>query len=282
MKKIKTDNIQIIVEPAYLSERSDPTKPIYMFSYKIKIKNTGTETVQLKSRYWHITDGNGDIDVWINVYTRHDEANGRFIIEWSRALNGYDEITEETFEVILYDQNAMPTESGDGVIDFQYLEVEDVDVTKNYSTVGIESPEKNYGLQYVFNNVYALGAAPLANERVIRFSTQAPDNYVAPLAVVDGELNPNEFSLSPAYPNPFNPVTHLDLKIPTTESVKISIVDILGREIAELHSGVLFQGIYKFSWNGTNHLGLSVASGTYFAVAGFEKNTQIQKLLLLK
>ena len=228
------------------------------------------------------SDGDGNIDVWINVYTKHDEANGRFIIEWSRALNGYDEITEETFEVILYDQNAMPTESGDGVIDFQYLEVEDVDVTKNYSTVGIESPEKNYGLQYVFNNVYALGAAPLANERVIRFSTQAPDNYVAPLAVVDGELNPNEFSLSPAYPNPFNPVTHLDLIIPTTESVKISIVDILGREIAELHSGVLFQGIYKFSWNGTNHLGLSVASGTYFAVAGFEKNTQIQKLLLLK
>lgn len=62
MKKIKTDNIQIIVEPAYLSERSDPTKPIYMFSYKIKIKNTGTETVQLKSRYWHITDGNGNVE----------------------------------------------------------------------------------------------------------------------------------------------------------------------------------------------------------------------------
>ena len=62
MKKVKTDNIQIIVEPAYLSERSDPTKPIYMFSYQIKIKNTGTETVQLKSRYWHITDGNGNVE----------------------------------------------------------------------------------------------------------------------------------------------------------------------------------------------------------------------------
>ena len=62
MKKVKTDNIQIIVEPAYLPERSDPTKPIYMFSYKIKIKNTGTETVQLKSRYWHITDGNGNVE----------------------------------------------------------------------------------------------------------------------------------------------------------------------------------------------------------------------------
>ena len=262
-------------EPCYIDYFWNMSIPMYMGPKALLAPfSDDLETID--------SDGAGNIDVWINVYTKHDEANGRFIIEWSRALNGYDEITEETFEVILYDQNAMPTESGDGVIDFQYLEVEDVDVTKNYSTVGIESPEKNYGLQYVFNNVYALGAAPLANERVIRFSTQAPDNYVAPLAVVDGELNPNEFSLSPAYPNPFNPVTHLDLKIPTTESVKISIVDILGREIAELHSGVLFQGIYKFSWNGTNHLGLSVASGTYFAVAGFEKNTQIQKLLLLK
>ena len=62
MKKVKTDNIQIIVEPAYLPERSDPTKPIYMFSYQIKIENTGTETVQLKSRYWHITDGNGNVE----------------------------------------------------------------------------------------------------------------------------------------------------------------------------------------------------------------------------
>ena len=227
------------------------------------------------------SDSDGEIDVWINVFTWHDEANGRFVIEWSRALNGYDEVTEETFEIILYDQSTIPTESGDGVIDFLYLEVEDVDATKNYATVGIESPTKNYGLQYVFNNVYAPGAAPLANDRAIRFTTEAPNNYVGPLNV-DSELNPNEFSLSPAYPNPFNPLTHLDLKIPTTESVKISIVDILGREIAELLSGVLFQGIYKFSWNGTNHLGLSVASGTYFAVAGFEKNTQIQKLLLLK
>ena len=65
------------------------------------------------------------------------------------------------------------------------VEVEDVDVTKNYSTVGIEAPEKNYGLQYVFNNVYAPGAAPLANERAIRFTTESPSNYVESLAIED-------------------------------------------------------------------------------------------------
>ena len=78
------------------------------------------------------TNNDGQIDKWVDVYTSYDDSNGRFIIEWSRALNGYDEVTEETFEIILYDQSAMPTESGNGVIDFQYLEVEDVDVTKNY------------------------------------------------------------------------------------------------------------------------------------------------------
>ena len=62
MKKTTTNNIYISVKPSYLSERSDPSKPIYFFSYNIEIINQGDETVQLKNRYWHITDGNGNID----------------------------------------------------------------------------------------------------------------------------------------------------------------------------------------------------------------------------
>ena len=62
MKKTTTNNIYISVRPSYLSERSDPSKPIYFFSYNIEIINQGDETVQLKNRYWHITDGNGNIE----------------------------------------------------------------------------------------------------------------------------------------------------------------------------------------------------------------------------
>ena len=50
------------------------------------------------------------------------ELQGKFIIEWSRALNGYDESTKETFEIIIYDTNTISTASGDNVIEFQYLE----------------------------------------------------------------------------------------------------------------------------------------------------------------
>ena len=47
MKKRESENIQITVDPAYIPERSDPTKPIYMFSYRIKFKNTGAEAIEI-------------------------------------------------------------------------------------------------------------------------------------------------------------------------------------------------------------------------------------------
>ena len=227
------------------------------------------------------TNGDGQIDKWVDIYTWHDDSNGRFIIEWSRALNGYDEVTEETFEIILYDQNAMPTESGNGVIDFQYLEIDDVDVTKNYSTVGIEAPDKNYGLQYVFNNVYTDGAAPLENERAIRFTTEAPSNYISALDV-DNDITPEQFYIGPAYPNPFNPITNIDLTIPMSDEVSISIFDILGKEVSILHNGTLVSGHYRFTWNGVNRYGHSLSSGTYFVMVRYRKNIEIRKLLLLK
>ena len=227
------------------------------------------------------TNNDDEIDLWIKVFTWYDELNGRFIIEWSRALNGYDEITEETFEIILYDQNSMPTESGDGVIEFQYLEIEDVDVTKNYSTVGIESPTKNYGIQYVFNNIYSPGAAPLANERVIRFTTEAPSNYVASLALDNGSTL-NDFILSPAYPNPFNPVAHFDFIIPYGEFVKITVFDIMGREVTVLKNGMMAPGQYKIAWHGVDNFGKSVSSGSYFLVMKYGEKTKVQKLVFLK
>jgi hypothetical protein len=227
------------------------------------------------------TNGDGENDIWINVYTWFDQDNGRYIIEWSRALNGYDEVTEETFEIILHSQNSITTQSGDGVIDFQYLEIADVDVTKNYSTVGIESPEKNYGLQYAFNNVYAPGAAILEDQRAIRFTTEAPINYVAPLSIED-KLIFDSYRLNPSYPNPFNPSTNLGLSISKTEYGKLYIIDILGREVKMIHNGTLVPGSYTFTWNGKSNSGNMLASGAYFLVANYGQKIQVQKLLLMK
>ena len=54
--------IEIIASPAYLPERSDPIRSYYFFSYQIHIINRSKEKVQLLSRYWRITDGEGRVE----------------------------------------------------------------------------------------------------------------------------------------------------------------------------------------------------------------------------
>ena len=62
MSNTETKGIRINVDPEYLPQRSDPTKPIYFFAYHITITNESDDTIQLVSRYWHITDSNGNVE----------------------------------------------------------------------------------------------------------------------------------------------------------------------------------------------------------------------------
>jgi ApaG protein len=55
----KNTSIQINVETNYLVQESQPEKARYLFSYTITIKNQGTVSARLLSRYWKITAGNG-------------------------------------------------------------------------------------------------------------------------------------------------------------------------------------------------------------------------------
>lgn len=54
-----TRAIQVTVRPQYLPDQSDPEKSQYVWAYQVRIENRGSETVQLRSRYWRITDGLG-------------------------------------------------------------------------------------------------------------------------------------------------------------------------------------------------------------------------------
>ena len=61
MYESKTRNIRVAVQPAFLDDQSDPDQHRYLWSYTVTIENTGQEPVQLMSRYWQITDGDGRI-----------------------------------------------------------------------------------------------------------------------------------------------------------------------------------------------------------------------------
>jgi len=58
---LTTRSITVVVEPEFLDEQSDPEEHRFVWAYHVRIENRGTQTVQLKSRYWHITDEIGQV-----------------------------------------------------------------------------------------------------------------------------------------------------------------------------------------------------------------------------
>jgi len=62
MYRAVTRGIEVSVEPFYLEEQSNPDENRYVWGYRITIANNSTETVQLRSRYWQITDANGHVE----------------------------------------------------------------------------------------------------------------------------------------------------------------------------------------------------------------------------
>jgi len=56
-----TEAITVTVRPVYLEDQSSPGQGHYVWAYQVKIANLGSETVQLLSRYWRITDAQGRV-----------------------------------------------------------------------------------------------------------------------------------------------------------------------------------------------------------------------------
>jgi ApaG protein len=59
MYRAVTRNIEVVVTPRFVADRSSPENNYFFWAYTISITNKGTETVQLKTRHWRITDAHG-------------------------------------------------------------------------------------------------------------------------------------------------------------------------------------------------------------------------------
>jgi ApaG protein len=62
MYRALTKDIEVVVEPFYLEEQSDPEDDRYVWGYRIVISNNSDKSVRLVNRYWNITDQNGLVD----------------------------------------------------------------------------------------------------------------------------------------------------------------------------------------------------------------------------
>jgi ApaG protein len=70
MYEAVTQGIRVRVTPQYLEEESSPNDGRYVWAYTVDIVNEGSETVQLRTRHWRITDASG----------RTEEVRGRGVV----------------------------------------------------------------------------------------------------------------------------------------------------------------------------------------------------------
>jgi hypothetical protein len=96
----------------------------------------------------------------------------------------------------------------------------------------------------------------------------------------DGEESPgnvSQWTLHPAFPNPFNSSAQLILDVPQTTRIQLQVFDITGRLVETLSDRILTAGSHHFYWQPN-----AIASGLYFVRAQSQDRIQTQKLLLIK
>jgi hypothetical protein len=100
-----------------------------------------------------------------------------------------------------------------------------------------------------------------------------------PTGVVKADAKtPTEFSLSSAYPNPFNPSTNIQYTLNKLGVTSLKVYNILGQLVTTLVNNVQQDaGSYRVSVDMSNF-----NSGVYFSVLEQGSNRAVQKMMLLK
>jgi len=111
---------------------------------------------------------------------------------------------------------------------------------------------------------------------------------------VDDQAVPEKFALTQNYPNPFNPETVIRYQVPVTSNVKLSVYDMLGREVMVLVDETKMPGRYEVRFStgsrsgsaaGAEGLGAGsrgFASGVYIYRLTARAYVETRKMLLLK
>ncbi|GMU99110.1 MAG: hypothetical protein AMXMBFR51_18460 [Ignavibacteriota bacterium] len=222
--------------------------------------------------------GNGELDVYV---IKTDSAGN---LQWQKTYggSGYDEgrsiLKRDNGYLVLGN-----TDSGTaGEFDYFLIWTDqngDTVQTKTYGDAGQDRcfDVINVGYKYFLIagtdfNIVTLGDAGL----LLIESGNSPSD-VKPDLMISG------FSLSDAYPNPFNPTTTIRYEIGEYGYVSLKVYNILGIEVATLVNEEKQAGNYEVEFNSveTSH-DLSLPSGIYLYQLKVGSYSETKKMVLLK
>ncbi|MFA7330825.1 MAG: T9SS type A sorting domain-containing protein [Candidatus Delongbacteria bacterium] len=97
------------------------------------------------------------------------------------------------------------------------------------------------------------------------------------VAVAEPAPLTRSFQLGEPWPNPFNPVSHVEVHNPNGLPLTLTLHNLLGQEVARLHDGPLPAGTRQFRVDGAG-----LASGLYLLTARQGDQQDVRRLLLVR
>lgn len=116
-------------------------------------------------------------------------------------------------------------------------------------------------LSFPFETITATLVRQAVMQRTLQFFFP-PSNAVAQMS--RAEDPPQELTLFPSYPNPFNPSTKFRFGLPERAQVHFEVFDMLGRRVWLQVEKQFEPGHHEIEWRGVDENGNALASGNYF------------------
>ena len=100
--------------------------------------------------------------------------------------------------------------------------------------------------------------------------------------ILEFKILPKEFELYQNYPNPFNNFTEIKFYSNQRQKIKISVYNLLGKEIYTNSYLIDGEGLHSFKWNAINNLSQNISSGIYMLKVSANNISYRKKMVYLK
>mgnify|MGYP001224548415 CR=1 FL=1 len=152
------------------------------------------------------------------------------------------------------------------------LTIDDVTYVQIWNTTGINTAQYIVGSEWSFTGVGSQYSYAEIYQLLVGY-----EEDIESMSIGENQSVPTEFSLSPAFPNPFNPSTSLKWMLNESGDYELSAYNLLGQKVVTIASGYGELGSFSTIWETKN-----LPSGVYFVVLKSENRRAIQKVMLLR
>ncbi len=98
----------------------------------------------------------------------------------------------------------------------------------------------------------------------------------------DPSLIPSPLMINAIYPNPFNDVATILIRMPVKQAASLDIYNLKGQKMHSLHNGVLSDGDHSIVFDARNNQGISLPSGVYLLLLSTSDQIVIKKVVLIR